>query len=411
MKYQKTIFNRVDVRMLTEKFGSPLYVYDEATLRQRCREMKNLIKYPHFQVNYSAKANTNTALLSIIREEGLHVDAMTPGEMFLEMKAGFPPDCITFIGNNVSAADFRFAREHGIYISVDSLSQLKTLGECWPGGDVSLRINTGVGAGHHEKVITGGDGAKFGIVPEDIPEALRIADEFGLKVTGVNHHIGSQFMDTDDYVFGASRLLELAKQIPALEIVDIGGGFGIPYERAFPERLNLQELGDKLDVLLEEWTAQTGKEITLRIEPGRYIVAECGVILGEVTAVKKNHGIWFVGCNVGFNTLIRPAMYDSYHEIGIVPQEERPYAEYTEPVYLVGPICESGDKLTHDRLLPICREGDGVIVYDAGAYGFTMASNYNSQPLPAEVLLCESGEIRLIRRAQTLEDLWQTQCL
>ena len=411
MGYVKTIYNQADARALTEKYGSPIYVYDEATLRLRCRELMHLVQYPHFQVNYSAKANTNVELLKIIREEGLHVDAMTPGEMFLEMKAGFTPEEITFIGNNVSAADMRFARERGIYISVDSLSQLETLGHAWQGGEVCLRINTGIGAGHHAKVVTGGDDAKFGIVPEDIPAALALADELGLKVTGLNHHIGSLFMDTVDYVRAAEKLLELAEQVPDLRIVDIGGGFGMPYEHAHPERLDLKELGSRLDEVMDRWVKKNGKEITLCIEPGRYIVAECGVILGEITAVKLNHGTRFVGCNVGFNTLIRPAMYDSYHEIGIVPKEDRPYAEYTEPVYLVGPICESGDKLTHDRPLPVCKEGDVVIVYDAGAYGFVMASNYNAQPLPAEILLTESGQDRLIRRAQTLEDLWLTQQL
>ena len=409
MNYQKTIFNHIDARELAEKFGSPVYVYDEETLRMRCREMKNLVKYPHFQVNYSAKANTNVQLLKIIHEEGLHVDAMSPGEMFLEMKAGFPAEHITFIGNNVSAGEMKFARERGIYISVDSLSQLETLGQCCPGGEVSLRINTGIGAGHHAKVVTGGDHAKFGIVPEDIPQALEIAEKSGLKVTGLNHHIGSLFMESGQYVLGAEKLLELAEQIPDLRIVDIGGGFGISYEHDHPERLDLKKLGGELDALMERWVQKNGKEITLCIEPGRYVVAECGVILGRVTAVKKNHGIRFVGCNVGFNTLIRPAMYDSYHEIGIVPQKERPFKLYEEPVYLVGPICESGDKLTHDRPLPVCEVGDVVIVYEAGAYGFTMASNYNSQPLPAEIMIKMNGEIQVIRRAQTIEDLWKNQ--
>ncbi|MDO4539501.1 MAG: diaminopimelate decarboxylase [Syntrophomonadaceae bacterium] len=406
MGYCDKVFNKVEAHELLREFGSPLYVYDEATLRQRCREMKKLVSYPQFRVNYSAKANTNPQLLKIVREEGLDVDAMSPGEMYLEELAGFPPERIMFIGNNVAQGEFEYAVRRGIYISVDSLSQLKTLGAVNRGGEVCLRVNPEVGAGHHEKVVTGGKKAKFGIAIEDIPQACTIADSFGMTVTGLNQHIGSLFLDGGDYLAAMELLLTLAEEMPAIHTLDFGGGFGIPYRHGVEPRLDLKAMGAAMDERLNAWSAQN-RAITVRIEPGRYIAAECSNLLGTVTAIKNNYGNTFVGCDIGFNTLIRPAMYDSYHEIDIAPHTPRAYAEYDGPAWLVGPICESGDILAHDRPLPRCEEGDAVIIHDAGAYGYSMASPYNSRPLPAEVLIQADGSVRLIRRRQSLEELWQ----
>lgn len=405
MAYIEKVFGKINAFDLIKEYGSPLYVYDEDILRLRCEEMKNLLKYPSFRVNYSAKANTNVELLKIIREEDLDVDAMSPGEIFLETKAGFTPERIMFIGNNVSREEMQYAADRGIYISVDSLSQLILLGEVKPGAEVCLRLNPGIGAGHHEKVITGGEKAKFGIAIEDLPQAQEIADRYRLTITGLNQHIGSLFLETEEYIAAASQLLAIASNLPSVKILDFGGGMGIPYRHGTEKRLNLEKLGRELDEIINEWV-KNNRPITVRIEPGRYVVAECGVILGTVTAVKHNYNTDFIGCDIGFNTLIRPVMYDSYHEISVVPAQARAYEEYDGDVYLVGPICESGDILAHDRVLPLCREGDGLIVHDAGAYGFAMASTYNSRPLPAEVLIQSDGQVRLIRPAQTLEDLW-----
>jgi len=405
MGYENLVFGKIDVHELLKEYGSPLYVYDEETLRNRCREMKNLLKYPHFRVNYSAKANTNVELLKMIASEDLDVDGMSPGEMHLEMKAGFTPDRITFIGNNVSQQELQYAVERNILVSVDSLSQLQTLGEINRGGRVCVRINPGIGAGHHDKVITGGKKAKFGVAVEDLHIAQDIAAGYGMTITGLNQHIGSLFLDTQAYVAAAAFILEVAATLPSVEMVDLGGGFGIPYRHNTEARLDLLKLGNELDHLVEDWVA-AHRPITIKTEPGRYVVAECGAILGTVTAVKENYNTFFVGTDVGFNTLIRPVMYDSYHEISIAPPEERPYQEYDKAVYVVGQICESGDILAHDRTIPCCREGDALIVHDAGAYGFVMASTYNSRPLPAEVLIEKNGNVRLIRKRQTLDDLW-----
>lgn len=406
MGYEKLVFGKTDVHALLKEYGSPLYVYDEEILRARCREMRNLIKYPHFRVNYSAKANTNVELLKIICSEDLDVDGMSPGEMYLEMKAGFTPDRITFIGNNVSRQELRFAVDHGILVSVDSLSQLRLLGEVNRGGTVCLRINPGIGAGHHAKVVTGGKKAKFGIAVEDLTLAQDMAADFDMTITGLNQHIGSLFLEPDAYLAAAAFILDVAAKLPSVKMVDLGGGFGIPYRHGIEQRLDLVRMGEQLDSLVSDWVVNH-RPITIRTEPGRYVVAESGALLGTVTSVKENYNTFFVGTDLGFNTLVRPVMYDSYHELTVVTPQERPYQEYDKPVFIVGNICESGDILAHDRVLPVCLEGDAITVHDAGAYGFAMASTYNSRPLPAEVLIQLDGTVRVIRRAQTLEDLWR----
>jgi len=402
--FEKLVFGKIDVHELLKEYGSPLYVYDEEILRERCREMKNLLKYHHFRVNYSAKANTNVELLKIIASEDLDVDGMSPGEMHLEMKAGFPTNRITFIGNNVPQQELQYAVDRNILVSVDSLSQLRLLGEINRGGQVCVRINPGIGAGHHDKVITGGKKAKFGVAVEDLHIAQDIAAEYDMTITGLNQHIGSLFLDTQAYVAAAAFILEVAAALPSVEMVDLGGGFGIPYRHSTEARLDLLKLGSELDRLIDDWVT-AHRPITVKTEPGRYVVAECGAILGTVTAVKENYNTFFVGTDVGFNTLIRPVMYDSYHEISIAPPKERTYKEYDKAVYVVGQICESGDILAHDRTMPCCKEGDALIVHDAGAYGFVMASTYNSRPLPAEVLIETNGSVRLIRKRQTFDEL------
>ncbi len=405
MSFQTRVFDTTDVHELLRQYGSPLYVYDEDTLRKSCREMRQLMKYGDYRVNYSVKANYNVELLKIINEEGLDVDAMSPGEIFMELKAGFTPDRIMFIGNNVSQEEFRFAVEKGVYVSVDSLSQLESLGEVNRGGRVCIRINTEIGAGHHEKVVTAGKKAKFGIALTDLEKARETAARYNMTITGLNHHIGSLFLDPEPYIQAARRLLDVAAEFPSVELVDFGGGFGIVYRHGEEENLDLTGMGAQMDALIENWVAGN-RPIKVRCEPGRYVVVKSGVLLGTVTSVKKNYGNHFVGTDLGFNVLARPVMYDSYHEIQVAPREPRPYELCDGPVYVVGNICESGDILAHDRPFPLCQVGDALLVHDAGAYGFAMASSYNCRPLPAEVLINSSGQVRLIRRRQTFEDMY-----
>ncbi len=386
---------------LTAKFGSPLYVYNERILRERCREMKNLVDYPKFVVNYSAKANSNLAFLEIVNEEGLHVDAMSPGEIYVELKAGFKSEDIFYISNNVSKEEMQFAIDRNIIMSVDSLSQLEQYGQLNPGGKVAARFNSGVGAGHHEKVVTGGKKTKFAINPEYIPEFKEILKKYDLKLVGINQHIGSLFMEGDKYIEGVKAILEIVKQFDDIEFVDLGGGFGIPYEKLNDQpRLDIKDLGVKLSKVMKDFAAEYGKEIEFKIEPGRYISAECCVLLGTVHATKQNNVHKFAGTDIGFNVLQRPVMYDSHHDIEVYND-----AEKTELVTVVGNICESGDILAKDRELPVISKGDTIGLLDAGAYGYAMASNYNNRLRPAEVLIRENGEVVLIREADELEDL------
>lgn len=398
-------FGDSDPLTLAESYGTPLYVYNENILRTRCRELTNLIEYDRFKVNYSAKANTNLSLLRIIREEGLLVDAMSPGEIHIELKAGFKPDEILYICNNVSDEEIAYAADAGVTVSVDSLSQLARFGAMYPGRDVAVRINPGVGAGHHEKVITGGKNTKFGVDPQLLDELKETLERYDLHLTGLNQHIGSLFLTPDAYLQAASFILDVAGQFPDCEFVDFGGGFGIPYHRNDGEsRLDLRELGAKLQRLIEEKIAAGGRKYTVKIEPGRYTVAECGVLLGRVHTVKMNGGRKYIGTDIGFNVLARPVLYNAYHEIERYGRSER-RNETEEPVTVVGNICETGDILAKDRLLPEVMEGDVLGILDAGAYGMVMSSNYNCRLRPAEVLINREGKPVLIRRRDTLEDL------
>ncbi len=390
---------------LAMEFNTPLYVYNEAVLRTRCREMKGLLRYSNFKVSYSAKANSNPALLAIIRQEGMEADAMSPGEIYLLTAAGFLPEEIFYISNNVSAVEMRFAVEREILVSVDSLSQLEQFGRINPGGRVAVRMNPGVGLGHHQKVVTGGKNTKFGISPELVGDLKKIITQYDLKLAGINQHLGSLFTDGEVFLHGVRLLLETAALFPDLEFIDLGGGFGIPYHKKEGQtRLDLVRLGESLDEIIKEWNRRYGKEIVFKIEPGRYLVAECGVLLGTVHALKENYGTVYAGTDLGCNVLLRPAMYDAYHELEVYTRRR-----FDDPapkmVTVVGNICETGDILAKDRQLPPLKEGDLIGVLDAGAYGYSMSSNYNCRLRPAEVLIRENGDPVLIRRRDTLEDL------
>lgn len=393
---------------LLAEYGSPLYVYNERILRERCRELKNLSLHAGFMVSYSIKANSNPHLLKIIRSEGLHADAMSPGELYMDLLAGYEPDQILYISNNNSPDEMRNALDKGCLISVDSLSQLRMLGQIRRGERALCRINPGIGEGHHAKVVTGGANSKFGIDPNALPEITSILNEFDLRLAGFNQHIGSLFMTPDNYLAACKTLLQFVERLPSelyrnLEIIDFGGGFGIPYHKFEREaRLDLETLGHTLHELITEWSVRMAFEGSFIIEPGRYVAAECGTLLGQVTATKNNGPIRFVGTDIGFNVLMRPVLYGSWHDIEVYSEGARGEAI---PQTIVGNICESGDIIARDRLLPPLKTGDVIGILDAGAYGFSMASNYNERLLPAEVLLSESGSPKLIRRRQTLEDL------
>lgn len=391
---------------LIEKYGSPLYVYNEKILREKMRDMKNLVSYENFAVNYSAKANSSLAILEIANEEGLNIDAMSPGEMYAELKAGFSPDKIFYISNNVSKEEMKYAIDNNIILSVDSISQLEQFGQINPGGKVAARFNGGIGAGHHEKVITAGKNTKFGVDPKEIDLFKQTLNKYNLTLVGINQHIGSLFMEPDKYIEGVYAILSIAKQFDNLEFIDLGGGFGIPYNKLEDnyKTLDIKTLGIKLNEIFENFAKEYGKKVKFKVEPGRYIAAECGVLLGTVHAIKNNADNRYAGTDLGFNVLARPVMYDSHHDIEVYRQSDEK-CEKIEPITVVGNICETGDIIAKNRMLPSLKEGDILAVLDAGAYGHVMSSNYNNRLRPAEVLIRENGEAVLIRKRDTLEDI------
>ena len=393
-----------DPAALAAAYGSPLYVYNESIFRQRCRDMAGLTSYPRFKVNYAIKANANLTLLRIAKEEGLCADVSSPGEAVAAIAAGFAPGDLFFIANNISPDEMNFAIERGIMLSVDSISQLETYGKLNPGGKIALRFNGGVGGGHHESVITGGDDTKFGIRAAYIPEVKALLAKYRLKLAGINQHTGSQ-NPAELYLQGADELLSIARQFEGLDFIDFGGGFSIPYNKQNGEApIDLAHLGRELTARMESFTAEYGRPLTYMVEPGRYICAESGVLLGTVHAVKKNGETKFAGTDLGFNVLARTTLYDAHHDIEVYRPAATPAGD-EELVNIVGNQCESGDYIAKARPLPPLQVGDIIGVLDAGAYGYSMSSQYNSRQRPAEVLIQECGSVKLIRRRDTYEDM------
>lgn len=400
-------FGNANPEELAQKYGTALYVYNEAILRDRMRKMARLVTLPNFTANYSIKSNSNLSILKLALEEGLNADAMSPGEIFVLLKAGFPKEKIFYIPNNVSAEELQYGIDLGIMTSLDSLSQLETFGMLNPGGRCAVRLNPGVGAGHHEKVVTAGKKTKFGIAEGDIDRLHEIAKQYQLQIVGINQHIGSLFMDDTPFLQAVDHFLTLAKKFPQLEFIDFGGGFGIPYQKLSGQAdFSLASFSEKLERIIEVFTKAYGRSVTFKSEPGRFIAAEGGVLLGRIQADKENNGTAFLGTDLGMNVLVRPAMYDSWHDIEVFRQGSRLSKKNgTKTVTVVGNICESGDILAKDRELPLCQKDDILCFLDAGAYGYSMASNYNNRLRPAEVMIDLDGNSRLIRKRDTMESL------
>jgi diaminopimelate decarboxylase len=329
---------------------------------------------------------------------------MSPGEVALLRAAGFAREEICYVCNNVSPEELAFAAQNAAVVSVDSVAQAEAFGQVNPGGEIMVRLNPGIGAGHHQKVVTAGKNTKFGVVPGDFEALAAALARHNLALAGLNQHVGSLFLDPEPYLGAVAWLLETARSFLPLRILDFGGGFGIPYRKYEPEaRLDLAATGRRLDALLAPWMRETGFSGRLIIEPGRYVVAESAILLGRVQAVKNNGPVRYVGTDIGFNVLVRPAMYDSFHDVEIYPADASPRPSL--PQTIVGNICETGDILARDRLLPEIRTRDLLGLLDAGAYGYAMSSSYTQRFRPAEVLIQADGSPRLIRRRETAEDL------
>ena len=390
------------------RYGTPVYVYNEEILRERMHTVAQVVtKYP-YTANYSIKANTNIHLLRMALEEGDNCDAMSVGELMMLEKAGFPVERIFFVPNNVSADELQYAIDKGIMTSLDSLSQLELFGQLNPGGKCAVRINPGVGAGHHEKVVTAGKKTKFGVAEEDIDQIFEISKKYHLTIAGINQHIGSLFMDPEPYLKAVENLLRIAMRFENLEFIDFGGGYGIPYHKLDDKaEFPMEDFKKRLEPILDAFVEKYGKAPLFKSEPGRYCVAEGSVILGRVHAVKQNAGVKYAGTDIGMNVLVRPSMYDSWHDVEILRNGKVVERKELQEITVVGNICESGDIIAKNRQLPEMKVGDLACVLDTGAYGYSMCSTYNSRPRPAEVLIGKDGSVKVIRRKETLEDLFR----
>jgi diaminopimelate decarboxylase len=397
---------------LAETFGTPLYVLSENKIRENYRKLYEAFskRYNKFKILYSAKANTNISVLKILRSEGAYVETVSAGEVYIALTAGFKPKEILYTGINVGDEELKYALDKGVMVNIDSPSQLNKLLRLGLPETLSFRINPEYGAGHHEYVVTASKYAKFGMEKNSALKAYDTAKKVGVKKFGIHMHIGSGIMDVVPYLKSGERLLEVAWEINTklginLDFIDLGGGMGVPYKPEDKE-LDLDDFCSKLvEMFNRKLSEYTLGQPELWIEPGRFIVAEAGVLITKVNAVKQVFNKKFVGVDAGFNVLIRPTMYGAYHHVLVANKlDEQP----TEVYHVVGPICESGDVLAKDRLLPKICEGDLIAVLNVGAYGFSMSSQYNSRPRPAEVLV-KNGKYTLIREAETFEDLIRRQ--
>lgn len=409
---ERDFFGGISPEELAKKYGTPLYVYNERIIREHMRNVAGVItKYP-YRANYSIKANSNIEILKMALEEGNNADAMSEGEMRLLLKAGFPAERIFFVPNNVDVSELKFAIDNGILVSLDSLEQLETFGQINPGGRCSVRINPGVGAGHHEKVVTAGKKTKFGVAEEDVDRIFDIAAKYNLKIVEINQHVGSQYLDPAPFLQAVENFLRISEKFSDLEYIDFGGGYGIPYHKLDDEKeFDMADFSRKFTELLDAYADKhKGKLPLFKSEPGRYCVAEGGVILGRVYATKQNAGKKYAGTDIGMNVLARPTLYDSWHDIEILRDGKVLPRKDMEEISITGNICESGDLLTKERPMPVIKAGDLVCVLDAGAYGFSMSSSYNTRPRAAEVLITEDGKDKLIRRRETFDDLFACFC-
>ena len=399
---QNLFLTKERIEQLLVQYGSPLYVYSEQILRQKCADMRGLLGAENSHVSFSVKANTNLSILKIARDAGMYADAMSAGEIFLCKQAGFAPQEIFYVCNNVSADEMRYAVDQGLVVSIDSVNQMRVLASACPGARAAVRVNTEFGDGHSDKVVTAGKKTKFGVQLKFMQEVAEIAKAGGVKIVGLNQHIGSSVQNAKNYEAAANVLIDMALEFPELEILDFGGGFFVPY-RPEEEDIDLDDLRAMFVRLHDRIVAEhpNGANISMRTEPGRYVVADCGILLGTVEDVKENFGKTYVGTDIGFNVLARPMLYDAYHHI-VLPGHE---GEEEKTVTVTGNICESGDVLAKERMLPLPNVGDPIVIQTAGAYGYVMSSVYNCRMRPAEVLIDLQGNDRLIRRRETIEDL------
>jgi diaminopimelate decarboxylase len=393
----------VSVLELCKEFGTPLYVYDAAVIERQYNRLKNAFGKTKIDVHYACKALNNINILKLIKNLGGSLDTVSIQEVQLGLKAGFPAKDIMYTPNCVNIDEINRAVEFGVNINIDNLSILEQFGNLYKDTyPVCVRINPHIMAGGNQKISTGHIDSKFGISIYQLRHLERVVKSTNLKVTGLHMHTGSDILDPDVFLRGADILFEAANSFKDLEYLDFGSGFKVKYHEN-DNTTNIEELGAKISERFEEFCKNYGRDLTLVFEPGKYLVSESGFLFVRTNVIKQTTATVFAGVDSGQNHLIRPMMYDAYHHITNVSNPNGIERIYT----VVGYICET-DTFGWDRKLNEVREGDVLVLHNAGAYGYSMSSNYNSRYRPAEVLI-HNGKAKLIRRRENLEDLLATQ--
>ena len=388
---------------IAQDFGSPVYVYDAEKIESQYKRLTNAFKnVKKLKVNYAVKALSNISILKLLNTLGSGIDTVSIQEVQLGLAAGFLPEQIIFTPNGVSLAEIEEAAKLGVKINIDNLSILEQFGTKHPKTPVCIRINPHVMAGGNSNISVGHIDSKFGISIHQIPHILRIVENTKMTINGIHMHTGSDILDIEVFLYASEILFETAKQFKSLEFIDFGSGFKVPYKQGDIET-NIEELGKKLSARFNEFCKDYGKDLTLAFEPGKFLVSESGSFLTKVNVVKQTTSTVFAQVDSGFNHLIRPMLYGSHHDIVNISNPKGRERFYT----VVGYICET-DTFGNNRRINEINEGDILCFKNAGAYCFSMASNYNSRYRPAEVLWYKN-KAHLIRERETFEDITKNQ--
>jgi diaminopimelate decarboxylase len=393
----------VPVLEICKAYGTPLYVYDSATIERQYNRLSNAFSTVNLKINYACKALTNISILKLMKKLGAGLDTVSIQEVQLGLKAGFEPQDIIYTPNCVNIDEIKRAADFGVIINIDNISILEQFGHLY-GSDypVCIRLNPHIMAGGNSKISVGHIDSKFGISIYQMRHLLRVIKTNKIRVTGLHMHTGSDILDVDVFLRGAEILLEHAENFVDLEFIDFGSGFKVKYSEG-DNTTDIEALGQKLSERFKEFCAVYGKDLQIMFEPGKFLVSEAGYLFVRTNVIKQTMSTVFAGVDSGQNHLIRPMMYDAYHHITNVSNPSGTSRIYT----VVGYICET-DTFGWDRKLNEVREGDILVLHNAGAYGYSMSSNYNSRYRPAEVLVHE-GKVHLIRKRETIEDLLSTQ--
>ncbi len=388
---------------IVKSHGAPLYVYDAEKITSQYKRLTNAFKgVNHLRLNYAAKALSNISVLRLMNSLGSGLDTVSIQEVKLGLLAGFKPEHIIFTPNGVSLEEIEEAAALGVQINIDNLSVLEQFGSKHPDVPVCIRINPHVMAGGNSNISVGHIDSKFGISIHQIPHLLRIVELTAMNINGIHMHTGSDILDIDVFLYASEILFETAKNFKNLDFIDFGSGFKVPYKAGDIET-NVEELGKKLTTRFNEFCEEYGKPLTLAFEPGKFLVSEAGYFLAKVNVVKQTTSTVFASVDSGFNHLIRPMLYGSAHEIVNISNPNGRERYYS----VVGYICET-DTFGSNRRINEIKEGDVLAFKNAGAYCFTMASNYNSRYRPAEVLYYQ-GKAHLIRARETFDDILKNQ--